>query len=335
MSLHRQLGTYNPDFGYHFVPGLKARVEHHGGGYLVKVNESGFRSNHEFTPEKPAGTYRILLFGDSFTAGDGVSNGSRYSEVLEEVVPDAQVFNFGLPGTGTDEQYLIYQHAARGIEHDLVIVGVWVENIRRVLARYRPGLQSTTGELMWLPKAYFTLDEEGSLVRGNDPVPRDQVSTDDLDEEHRKAMMRITGLRATRHVPKRVRELAKRATGYDILPEYQSPDSEGWRLLSTILRRWTGELDVPAVIMPIPTARHVEEVSAAEHYQARFREVEDPPRVTVHDPLPDVQAYPMEERLKFRFSDEDDHPTKAYHRVLGESLASAVRRVREADPQTA
>lgn len=335
MSLHRQLGAFNPDYGYHFVPGLKARVEHHGGGYLVKVNEAGFRSNNEFVAEKPPGTFRALLFGDSFTAGDGVSNGARYSEVLEELVPGLQVYNFGVPGTGPDEHLLIYRNAARGIDHDLVIIGVWVENIRRVMMRYRPGLKSTTGELLWMPKAYFTLGPDGELVRGNDPVPRDQVPTEELDEEDRAGMMKVTGLRATRHIPQSVRKVIQRTTKYDTLPEYQSPDSPGWRLLSAILRTWTAESSVPVIVMPIPTSRHLDETTSAEHYQARYAELADPPRVTISDPLPKLLEYPVEERLTFRFSQDDDHPTKRYHRVLAELLAPAVTEVREATAQHA
>ena len=50
---------------------------------------------------KPQRRMRVLVFGDSFTAGDGVSNGSRYSDVLETLLPPpTEVHNFGLPGSG-------------------------------------------------------------------------------------------------------------------------------------------------------------------------------------------------------------------------------------------
>ena len=79
----RQLYEYHPIIGFRFVPGLKARVSHEGGGYLVRTNETGFRSNYEFASERNGAARRILLFGDSFTAGEGVSNGQRYSDFLE------------------------------------------------------------------------------------------------------------------------------------------------------------------------------------------------------------------------------------------------------------
>ena len=78
------LFEYDPDIGYRFVPHLKTRVASPDGGYLVRTNGQGFRNDREF--ERDDSTPRILVFGDSFTAGDGVSNGSRYSDVLETLL---------------------------------------------------------------------------------------------------------------------------------------------------------------------------------------------------------------------------------------------------------
>src|SRR5262249_38326645 len=75
------LFEYDPDIGFRFVPNLKTRVASPDGGYLVRTNGQGFRNDREF--ERDDATPRVLVFGDSFTAGDGVSNGSRYSDMLE------------------------------------------------------------------------------------------------------------------------------------------------------------------------------------------------------------------------------------------------------------
>ena len=103
----------------------------------MRVNQSGSRGGHEFVKEKIATGPRLLLFGDSFTAGDGVSDGKRYGDLLEQLIPGLEVYNLAMPGTGTDQHYLIYQEFARDIESDLIILGVSVENILRVKARYR------------------------------------------------------------------------------------------------------------------------------------------------------------------------------------------------------
>src|SRR3989442_6670299 len=109
----RQLYEYHSVIAHRFIPGMRPRIPHERGGYFVRTNDSGFRCDHNFSAEKPATTRRILLFGDSHTAGDGVSNGQRYGDLLEEQL-GIQVYNFGLPGTGTDQQYLAYQEYAKG-----------------------------------------------------------------------------------------------------------------------------------------------------------------------------------------------------------------------------
>ena len=73
----RQIFEYDPDIGYRYIPGLRARIPHESGGYLIRANEMGFRSTREYVAEKPPGVRRVLLFGDSYTAADGVPNERR------------------------------------------------------------------------------------------------------------------------------------------------------------------------------------------------------------------------------------------------------------------
>jgi hypothetical protein len=93
----RSIFQYHPVFGFHFVPGIRARIPHEAGGYLVTANSAGFRSDREFVTEKGPAVFRVLLFGDSYTAGDGVSNGQRYSDLVEALVPGTEIYNYALP----------------------------------------------------------------------------------------------------------------------------------------------------------------------------------------------------------------------------------------------
>src|SRR5215212_10148414 len=124
MTQWRSVTQHHPAIGYTFIPGVKARVRlpNEETAYLVRANARGFRCDHEFVAEKRGGTRRALLFGDSFTAGDGVSNGKRYGDLLEQLIDGLEVYNFGLPGTETDQQYLAYQELAVGLEHDVLIL---------------------------------------------------------------------------------------------------------------------------------------------------------------------------------------------------------------------
>lgn len=57
----RQIYGYHPVVGYRFVPNLKVRIPHEGGGYLMQINESGFRSNRPFVKERTKGSSRVLF----------------------------------------------------------------------------------------------------------------------------------------------------------------------------------------------------------------------------------------------------------------------------------
>ena len=319
----RQLFQYHPTFGYHFVPGLRARVEHEGGGYLVRANAQGFRCDRDFAPAKSADRFRILLFGDSFTAGDGVSNKHRYGDVLEKLVPGLEVYNFGLPGTGTDQHHLVYRELAREIEHDLVLVAVQVENIRRVTVRYRP-FETPAGERHYLAKPYYTLGEPGELKLHHVPVPRDPVPLDEVEGGLAQVDTggRLEWLRRLVHRlgPDAV-EKAQRLLRYQPLPGYRSPDHPDWRLLEAILRAWAAdEAPGPVLVCPIPVHQYVEGTASSRACWQRFQELETLPNVRVHDLLPSYAKYSRAERRAFRFG-LDPHPTREGHRVIAESLA--------------
>lgn len=325
--MNRQLFQYDPTFGYRFVPGLKARVEHESGGYLVRVNQAGFRCDHEVAAQKSAGCFRILLFGDSYTAGDGVGNKYRYGDQLEKLLPGVEVYNFGLPGSGTDQQYLIYREVAPKIEHDLLVIGVLVENIRRVAARFRP-FATPDGRPLILAKPYFVLGADGELALHHVPVPKEPVPADVLPPAERSHVDRGGRLPWLRQLVNRagprVKDLTQRLTRYQPLPAYDRPDDPSWRLMRGILQRWIAEAKTPVVICPIPIYQYVEGSASPKAYQARFAELADPPRILVHDPLADLWRHSPAERRSFRF-EIDCHPTPAGHRALAESLAGALR----------
>ncbi len=321
--MSRQLFEYHPAFGYRFIPGLKARVEHEAGGYLVRANGSGFRCEHEFDAARRPGVRRALLFGDSFTAGDGVNNKKRYGDLLEQLVGDLEVWNFGLSGTGTDQQYLIFQKLAANLERDLVVLGVLVENIRRVAARYRP-FETPQGERQYRAKPYYSL-EQGQLVLHQVPVPRAPLDGNDLPNEQLDRGGRLPWLRdAVKRLGPAAKGLAQRISGYDPVPDYRRAGNTNWRLMSAILENWIREMGKPVLLVPIPLYQHIEETASPVAYRARFRELASSSGAILHDPLDDLLSYTLEERRGFRFKN-DVHPTPAGHRALAESLVPAVR----------
>jgi hypothetical protein len=322
----RQLLEYHPVVGYRFIPHLRARVPHEGGGYLVRANGAGFRSNREFVPGKAPGVRRVLLFGDSFSAGDGVSNEKRWGDLLETLVPALEVYNYALPGTGTDQQYLVFRELARGIEHDVLLLAVLVENIRRVAARYRVYVDDRGQEVCYAKPYFERVDgalELHHVPPRKEPVPRAELPAEQapfVDRGGRfPALRRIVGAMG-------LREVAQSLTGYQPLPDYDRPDAPAWLLLRAILEQWILGQSKPVLLMAVPLHHYVERTADPTAYQARFRELAEATGATLHDPLPDLWQYPAAQRRRFRF-ERDVHPTPEGHAALAASIAPVLARV--------
>src|ERR1700689_3521405 len=97
-ATHRMILRHDADVGHRFTPNLRARLPGDDGGYFVVTNSSGFRSDHEFERIKSRHG-RVLMFGDSYLAGDNVSNGDRYSDQLARIL-GVEVQNYGVSGSG-------------------------------------------------------------------------------------------------------------------------------------------------------------------------------------------------------------------------------------------
>jgi lysophospholipase L1-like esterase len=92
----------------------------------ARINHLGFRGP-EFTPEKPAGTFRILCLGDSTTFGWSVADDETYPAQLEKLlqkqVPgrNFQALNLGVTGYTSLQGRELFRSAAAGFQPDLVI----------------------------------------------------------------------------------------------------------------------------------------------------------------------------------------------------------------------
>lgn len=322
MSLHSHF-RFDPDIGFTFVPNLQTRVPHETGGYLVRTNALGFRDDRD--PAVATGdAQRVFVFGDSFTAGDGVSNGRRFSDELERLVPGTRFYNFGLSATGTDQQFIAFQKFASGLSYDLVIVAVLVENIRRITAQYQP-LLGQDGGCQFRPRPYFKL-QDGKLVRFHDPVPDETVTAEELAQTEPQASVdkfgRFPGLRKLVK-SLGLKEVVQKLTAYQPVPDYDSKTSPGWLLMREILLAWRAASSSPVLVVPIPLYQHVEGTADPSAYQQRFAEFSAETGIAVHDVLPDLQGYTMEQRRQFRFA-SDVHLTPAGHQAVARSLAPAV-----------
>jgi hypothetical protein len=95
-----------------------------GEPHPVIYNSLGLRQHREFARVKPAGTTRIGVFGDSFTANLRMPVQYSFTEPLDYLLNRAggavEVLNFGTDGYGTDQIYL--QYLEEGVPLDLDVV---------------------------------------------------------------------------------------------------------------------------------------------------------------------------------------------------------------------
>jgi carbamoyltransferase len=307
------------------MPSVKSRVPHESGGYLVRTNAAGFRSDREFVKPRTPGKFRAILFGDSMTAGDGVSNAKRYSDLVECLVPDLEVFNYALSGTGTDQHYLAYLECA-DVEHDLVIIGINAANILRVASRFKPYTDDKGREFIY-PKPYYSL-ERGMLRLHHVPVPKAPLTKATISAEDAQYVDWGSPNPGLRSIVKKLhmRDVMQKITHFQPAPGYASATDGKWLLMRTILETWIRGSDTPVLLFLVPQSQFIEETSDPTDYQLRYRELANDTGCHLHDPLSDLWRYSPEDRRAFRFK-IDPHFTPKGHQALAGSLAPVIERV--------
>jgi GDSL-like Lipase/Acylhydrolase family len=99
-------------------------------GHPFHVNHWGFRGP-DFLPRAEVGTntFRIMVLGDSLTAGIGVAEPDRFTEVLERELEARypgvrfEVINLGVQGFETVQEYMVLRRMWPVVRPDLTIVG--------------------------------------------------------------------------------------------------------------------------------------------------------------------------------------------------------------------
>ncbi|MBZ0264094.1 SGNH/GDSL hydrolase family protein, partial [bacterium] len=271
---HRMVIRHDSQIGHKWIKNQVARIPHENGGYLVRTNSQGFRSDFDFETKKGKKP-RILVFGDSYTAGDGVNNNQRFSDLLGESI-NAEVYNFGLSGSGTDQQLLIYENYAKEVEADLIVIATGVENINRIKVQYRPSIDRTTGKTVYVPKPYFSLDAEGQLELHNVPVPNTRPEslegegTSQSREDVRRSNPMLKPIYELADVLKkqpqfdkfgrlispsenidhnRIRSNVLKMMKFDPYPDYRDKQGDAYRLMEQILKRFMKQVYPTPVLL--------------------------------------------------------------------------------------
>src|SRR5262249_9702100 len=117
--------TADPVTGLGHIPGAGGRYLQEGGGADIRINGQGLR-DREHSFEKPAGTLRVAVLGDSYTEAFQVDARDTYWAVMERrlserLAPErVEVIDFGVSGFGTGSELLAFRHRALRYHPDAV-----------------------------------------------------------------------------------------------------------------------------------------------------------------------------------------------------------------------
>lgn len=308
-SWRRQIFRYHPEFGWWHVPNIKANIPLGRTFHTVRTNSLGMRSDREYPLERQPSRKRIVALGDSYLAGDGVSNGVRATDLLEARHPSLDILNFGLNGSGTDQQLLIFEKLASRFEVDAYIWFFCVENIGRNTYQCFPSYNFKEHLVVYRPKPYFDLNEQ-QLTLHHVPVPRERRTPDALGEWR-------YGFPYRHEHPD------------DPYAIYRDEEGYPWQLMQALIKRFLAEANsktpaAPIFLIPLPMDVHYLQ-QCPPSYWPRFQSLAAPERkIHVVDVLPALTQEPIWLRYNYRF-DGDPHYTHRAHAILADTVEYAIR----------
>ncbi len=339
-----------PLYGWRSIPGASGWESCYGEcATRVEINSLGLR-DVETPYAKPDDERRILLLGDSMTAGFQVSLEETLGKVLQSELNGAQVqqrwrvLNAAVNGYGTDNELLFYRLEGQKYEPDLVVLGIYLAN----------DVYNNSWELeQWTGgsghKPYFSLDEQGSLQLHNYPVETGMGFPQQVGSLLKKYFQlprfisQTLALRAG--VPDLLAPLvdlfggargASEATASrsdplskgDICDDQYTPEiAQAWAITKALLSQLNDEVSAHAgqlVVLVIPAEPQTRQPGEGEQWYCRqpnreLSEFLSAAGIPYLDLLESFIAHnqTQEERLYFQ---RDFHMTAAGHQLAGEAL---------------
>jgi hypothetical protein len=129
--------------------------------YVQRVNNLGMRGA-DVVEAKPAGTYRILMLGDSFTMGKGVEDQQTFSVLLESALrrrvgacggPAIEVLNGGVDSYAPILSYLELTRDLGVLSPDMIVLNLDVSDLVQEAAYRQIAVYGPNGEIVGVPQA--------------------------------------------------------------------------------------------------------------------------------------------------------------------------------------
>lgn len=155
LASQERLLTTDSILGWRLIPNSTKLNRKEEQPYLVTINSKGLR-DREHSYDKAQGVFRIVVIGDSFVYGNGgVDAANRFTDILEKSTKNVEVINMGVPGYGSDQEYLYLKNEGLKYHPDLVILCAFYNDFSESFSTITPS--------MGRPKGYLSLNA-GQLV---------------------------------------------------------------------------------------------------------------------------------------------------------------------------
>ena len=144
------------------VPNSYSELRQPDFAYIQRVNALGLRGR-ETTVEKPAGTRRILMLGDSFTMGKGVQDNETFSIIAEKLLQpqlaacgggSIEVLNGGVDSYAPVLSALQLQRDLLRVSPDLIVENFDNSDLIQEAAYRRQAARNDKGEIVAVPQVW-------------------------------------------------------------------------------------------------------------------------------------------------------------------------------------
>ena len=143
----------------------------------ISTNSFGLRGDHPKYQHKPNSTFRIGFIGASQTFGESVNDSEVYVSILDKMLSNIEVLNFGVRGYGTDQMLLYYEDEAKNYDLDVTVLAFAFHHIPRNVSSFT-----------FYAKPYFLKNNKGLDLSGI-PVPSEFDLFDKEIEESKESFL--------------------------------------------------------------------------------------------------------------------------------------------------
>lgn len=136
------------------------------------INDAGFHDTQQFIDDDrlEEASLRAFILGDSFTFGASARLGSSWVETIESNLPNAVIWNTGMPGTGNNQAFEVLQDYAPLMNPDIVILGFYLNDFEDNIYPLDQFFRGNTSDNRLAIIRQYQINNQGAVTKITDPT---------------------------------------------------------------------------------------------------------------------------------------------------------------------